>query len=85
MQPRLDAASRDPPRPTATIQFYSVELMPLAAGGFSVGMNATVCESTDDDRFDLVGMPLASARVSTIDDALAVIRDAIASTALGQS
>jgi hypothetical protein len=68
-------ASRPPP-----IQFYSVEIMPLADGRMSVGVGATICETVDDDDFELVNMDVASARVDTIDEALAVIRQAVAST-----
>jgi hypothetical protein len=60
------------------IQFYSVEIMPLAGGRMSVG--ATICEPVDEDDFELVNMDVASARVDTIDEALAVIRQAVAST-----
>ena len=69
------ATSRAPP----PIQFYSVEIMPLADGHVSVQVGATICESIDDD-FELHNMDVASARVDTIDDALAVIRQAVAST-----
>ena len=71
------AASRSPP-----IQFYSVEIMPLADGRMSVGIGATICETIDDDDFELVNMDVASARVDTIDQALALIREAVASTLL---
>jgi hypothetical protein len=60
------------------IQFYSVEIMPLADGRMSVGMSATICESVDEGDFELVSMDMASTRVDTIDQALAVIREAFA-------
>jgi hypothetical protein len=78
MQPSPAApssASRPPP-----IQFYSVEIMPLSDGRMSVGVGATLCETVNDDDFELVNMDLASERVATIDEALAVIRQAVAST-----
>ena len=68
-------SGRLPPSPQ--IQFYSVEIMPLADGRISVGMSATVCESVHEDDFELVNMEVASARVGTIDEALAVIRNAM--------
>jgi hypothetical protein len=74
------ANSRGEPRPTAPIQFYSVEIMPLSDGRMSVGVGATICETVDDDDFELVNMEMASARVDTIDQVLAVIREAVAST-----
>jgi hypothetical protein len=44
----------------------------------SVGMSATICESVDEGDFELVSMDMASIRVDTIDQALAVIREAFA-------
>ena len=54
--------------------------MPLADGRMSVGMSATVCEPINDDDFEFVNIDVACARVDTIDQALAVIRDAVAAT-----
>ena len=78
MQPS-PAAPSSAPRPPP-VQFYSVEIMPLSDGRMSVGVGATFCETVDDDDFELVNMDVASARVDTIDQALAVIRQAVAST-----
>jgi hypothetical protein len=55
------------------IQFFSIELMPLYDGRLSVGVMATLCE----DDGELEGMDLGSHRVASLDEALAVIRDAI--------
>jgi hypothetical protein len=57
-----------------------VELTPLAGGRVAVGIAATLCEAVGDDDFELVNMDVASARVDTIDQALAVVRDAVVST-----
>ena len=57
------------------IQFYSIELSPMADGRFYVGVTATVCEREGE----LDSMEMGSERVATIDQALMVIRDAIAS------
>jgi hypothetical protein len=46
----------------------------------SVGVGATVCESVGDGDFELVNMDVASARVGTIDEALALIRTAVLAT-----
>ncbi|MCU1276233.1 MAG: hypothetical protein JWO48_3664 [Bryobacterales bacterium] len=75
------APSRGRAPPSPQIQFYSVQIMPLADGRISVGMSATICEAIHDDDFELVNMEVASARVATIEDALAVIRDAVAADA----
>lgn len=61
------------------IQFYSVEVTPLADGHLSVGVSATLCETIHEDDFEFVSMDMGSARVRSIDEALAVIRDAITS------
>jgi hypothetical protein len=79
MEPGLAASNRGESRPPP-IQFYSVQLMPLSHGRMSVGVGATICETVDDDDFELVNMEMASARVDTIDEALAIIRQAVAST-----
>ena len=76
-QPSLAATGRGTPRPSPPIQFYSVEIMPLSDGRMSVGVGATFCETVDDDDFELVSMDMASARVDTIEQALAVIREAV--------
>jgi hypothetical protein len=55
------------------IQFYSIELTPLYDGRLSVGVMATLCEADGD----LEGMDLGSHRVGSLDEALAVIRDAV--------
>jgi hypothetical protein len=76
-------ASPAPPSPASrppAIQFYSVEISPLADGRMSAGIGATICETVDDDDLELVNMDVAFARVDTIDEALAVIRQAVAST-----
>jgi hypothetical protein len=81
LQPSLDAVDHGRP-PTSPIQFYSVEITPLADGRMAVGMSATICEPLHDDDFELVSMDMASTRVDGIDQVLAVIRDAfIAATA----
>jgi hypothetical protein len=72
------ATSQAPP--TSPIQFYSVEIMPLSDGRVSVGIGATICEAVDDEDFQLINMDVANARVDTIDEALAVIRQAVAPT-----
>jgi hypothetical protein len=48
-------------------------LTPLIDGRLSVGVMATLCE--DDGEFE--GMDLGSHRVASLDEALAVIREAI--------
>ena len=79
MQQSLAGSSGGEPRPPP-IQFYAVEITPLADGRVFVGVGATICETVDDDDFELVNMEVASARVDTIDQVLAVIRDAVTST-----
>jgi hypothetical protein len=78
LQPSLDVADHGRPPNSPPIQFYSVEITPLADGRMSVGMSATICEPIHDGDFELVNMDMASTRVETIDQALAVIREAFA-------
>jgi hypothetical protein len=77
MQPQLGAAEQRPPPSLQPIQFYSVEITPLADGRMAVGMSATTCESIDEGQFELVSMDLASVRAETIEEVLAVIREAL--------
>jgi len=56
------------------IQFYSIELSPMADGRFYVGVVATVCEREGE----LDAMEMGSGRVGTIEEALTVIREAVA-------
>jgi hypothetical protein len=79
MQTNHSARDRGLPAPPP-IQFYAVEITPLSDGGMFVGVGATICETVDDDDFELVSMDVASARVDTIDQALAVIREAVSTT-----
>ena len=68
------AAKARPPADLASIiQFYSIELSPMADGRLYVGVTATVCEREGE----LDSMEMGSGRVASIEDALAVIRGAI--------
>lgn len=78
--PTRTASGPAVPRQIPPIQFYAVEITPLAGGRLFVGVGATICEEIDETDFELVNMDMASARVDTIDQALAVIRDAVVSS-----
>lgn len=67
--------SRPPSNLSSIIQFYSIELAPMADGRFYVGVTATICESEGV----LDCMEMGSGRVDSIDKALKLIREAIAS------
>lgn len=71
------AAAIGPPStaPNDIIQFYSIELTPTADGRVYVDVMATICEREGE----LDGMDLGSRYVATIDEALGLVRDAIAS------
>ena len=60
---------------TSIIQFYSIELSPMADGRLYVGVTATVCEHEGE----LDSMEMGSGRVDTIDEALMLIREATTS------
>jgi len=60
---------------TSIIQFYSIDLTPMADGRLFVGVTATICEREGE----LASMEMGSGHVDSIDKALMVIREAIAS------
>ena len=66
---------RPPADLTSIIQFYSIELAPMADGRLYVGVTATVCEREGE----LDCMDMGSGRVDSIDKALMLIREACAS------
>jgi len=57
------------------IQYYSIELSPMADGRLYVGVTATVCEREGE----LDCMEMGSGRVDSLDKALKLIREACAS------
>jgi hypothetical protein len=67
--------TRSPADLTSIIQYYSIELAPMADGRLYVGVTATICEHEGE----LGSMDMGSDRVDSIDKALNVIREAIAS------
>ena len=56
-----------------SIEFFAIQLSPSADGKFFVGIEATICEG----EADLSQMELGHHSVASLDDALAVIRQAI--------
>ena len=67
--------TRPPDDLKSIIQFYSIELSPMADGRLYVGVTATVCEREGE----LDCMEMGSGRVDSIDKALMLIREAYAS------
>lgn len=57
------------------LQYVSIEIMPIVGGQFSVAMQATLL---DEQELEFVGQHLAHERVDTIEQALAVIRQNVA-------
>jgi hypothetical protein len=57
------------------VEFYSIELAELADGSIHVALTAT---TVDDQEPQLLSQELASARVATLDQALAVIHQSVA-------
>ena len=56
------------------VQFYSVELTPLQDGRYFVGLTATHVDETD---LEFVNHDILSDRVSSLDEALALISDRV--------
>lgn len=69
-----NAAGTRAPAPLP-LQYVSIELMPITGGQLSVALKATFLDEAD---FEFVGQDLANARVHTIDQALAIIRENVA-------
>jgi hypothetical protein len=67
-------SSGPPPNLTSIIQFYNIELSPMADGRLYVGVIATVCEREGE----LDCMEMGSGRVDGLDKALTLIREALA-------
>ena len=74
-----DSAAAGATRPAvdlkSIIQFYSIELSPMADGRLYVGVTATVCEREGE----LDCMEMGSGRVNSLGEALNLIREACAS------
>ncbi len=66
--------SGPPPNLASIIQFYCIQLSPMADGRLFVDVTATVCEHEGE----LDNMEMGSGRVDTLDQALTVIREAVA-------
>ena len=59
------------------VEFYSIELAQLADRTFHVALTAT---TVDEEEPQLLRQDIASERVASIDDALAVIKEGVAGT-----
>jgi len=56
------------------VESYTIELAQLADGGFHVSLTAT---TVDEEEPQLLSQEIASERVATLDDALAVIKNGV--------
>ena len=56
------------------VEFYTIDLAQLADGTFHVSLTAT---TVDDEEPQLLSQEIASARVASIDAALAVIKQGV--------
>lgn len=56
------------------IQYITIEITPLLAGGFGLSMGATFL---DEEALEFVGQELTEARVETLDQMIAAIRENI--------
>jgi len=71
----FDNESRTVAAPHFPIQFVNIEIAPLVGGEYSVVMQATLL---DEQALAFVAEDLASEHVSTLDQALALIRQNVA-------
>ncbi|MGA8614665.1 MAG: hypothetical protein WB760_23940 [Xanthobacteraceae bacterium] len=77
----LDIPSGATAPPIYPLQFINIEITPLIDGKYSVAMQATLL---DEERLDFIGHDLAHEHVTTLDEALTIIRRNVAPlTALG--
>jgi hypothetical protein len=61
-------------RTRKAVESYTIELAQLADGGFHVSLTAT---TVDEEEPQLLSQEIASARVATLADALAVIKNGV--------
>ncbi len=57
-----------------SLEFFTIQLSPLADGNVFVAMTAT---TVDEEEAQLLNMEIAADRVATIDDALALIAERV--------
>ena len=57
--------------PTPPIEFFTIQLMPLAEGGISASLRSTVFDEND---FELLDQDIANVRIATLDELMALIR-----------
>ncbi|MGA8613877.1 MAG: hypothetical protein WB760_19835 [Xanthobacteraceae bacterium] len=67
-------AGGDAPAPYP-LQFIHIEIMPLIDGKYSVAMQATLL---DEEQLEFVGQDLAHEHVTTLDEAMTIIRRNVA-------
>jgi hypothetical protein len=68
----LDTQARAVASALNPLQFVDIQITPLIDGQYSVVMQATLL---DEEELEFVGQDLANAHVSTLDEALAIIRE----------
>jgi hypothetical protein len=68
----LDTQARAVASAPNPLQFVDIQITPLIDGQYSVVMQATLL---DEEELEFVGQDLANAHVSTLDEALAIIRE----------
>jgi hypothetical protein len=56
------------------VEFYTIELAQLEDGGFHVSLTAT---TVDEEEPQLLSQEIASERVASLDDALAVFKNGV--------
>jgi hypothetical protein len=72
------ATGHDPPAVIKSVEFFNIEVAPLADGRVYVSMTAT---TVDEQEPQLLTQEIARDTVATIDDALAVIKGGLTSPA----
>jgi len=74
----LDSEARAIAPAANPLQFVNIEIAPLIDGQYSVLMQATLL---NEEELEFIGQDLANARVATLDEAIAIIRQNVVSLA----
>ena len=73
----MENSAPAPPTVRKAIEFYTIELARLADGNLLVSITGT---TVDEEEPQLLNQEIASQSVPTLDEALAVIKEAVART-----
>lgn len=59
------------PQNAPPIEFFTIQLMPLAEGGISASLRSTVFDETD---YELLDQDIANVRIATLEELMTLLR-----------